>query len=343
MKLAIFAFSQRGCLTAERVRNALCTPESECRCYSPKQYASGTFAPIVGSCRDYTGPVFKWADALVFVGAAGIAVRSVAPYVRDKQTDPAVLVTDELGNYIIPILSGHIGGANALAEKLALALQGVPVITTATDLHKKFSVDAWAARQGLIITDMIKAKEVSAAILRGNVSLASDFPIVSALPNGVSVEEPAGPVGILISCEDKDPFEQTLLLVPPILHLGIGCRRGTSSAALRDAVQTVLRENDLHPAAIKCAATIDLKRDEPGLLEYCRQMNWPLAFYSAEELCALEGSFTSSSFVQDITGVDNVCERAALAGADHLIVKKTVVNGVTVALAAENWEVSFTC
>lgn len=338
MKLAIFAFSRRGRDTGLRLRDCLAEPGDECRCFAPERYAEGEFEPLASPCAQAAGPLFAWADALVFVGAAGIAVRSIAPWVRDKRADPAVLCVDELGRFVIPLLSGHIGGANALALRLAERLGAAPVITTATDVNGKFSVDAWAAQQGLFLDDMRAAKAVSAAILEGPVPLACDFPIEGDLPPGV-VPGDAGEVGICISCRERRPFGQTLLLVPPVLHLGLGCRRGTPEEAVRAAADRVL--DGVHPRAVKRAASIDLKRDESGLLGFCAARGWPLAFYSARELAALEGDFTSSERVRRITGVDNVCERAAMMGAQRLLVRKTVCGAVTAAVAAEDWTARF--
>lgn len=340
MKLAIFAYSRRGCETALRVQGALCAPADECRCFAPAKYADGAVQPIVPPYNQFTGPLFAWADALVFVGAVGIAVRSIAPYVRDKRTDPAVLGVDELGRFVIPLLSGHIGGANALARRAANVLGAAAVITTATDINSRFSADAWAARHGLAITDMSASKAVSAAILEGVVPLCCDFPIVGGLPSGTAAGD-TGEVGICISWKQKKPFAETLLLVPPVLHLGLGCRRGIAVEAIRDAVNRVLEDHGIHPGAIKCAATIDLKRDEPGLLAYCVQQGWPISFYSAQQLRAVEGEFTPSERVLQVTGVDNVCERAAMMCAHRLVVRKTACNGVTVALAEERWEAHF--
>lgn len=340
MKLVLFAYSRRGRDTALRARNCLALPGDKCRCFAPERYAGGEFAPLDSPCAQAMGPLFAWADAMVFVGAAGIAVRSVAPWVRDKRTDPAVLCVDELGRFVIPLLSGHIGGANALALRLAQGLGALPVVTTATDLNGKFSADAWAARQGLFLDGMKAAKAVSAAILEGPVPLCCDFPIAGELPPGV-VPGDSGPVGICVSCREKRPFGQTLLLVPPVLHLGLGCRRGTSETAIRAAVEQLLAQNGIHPKAVKSAASIDLKRDEAGLLAYCESQGWPLSFYSSQELAALEGEFTPSGRVLRITGVDNVCERAAMMGAERLILGKTILNGVTAALAEEDWTARF--
>ena len=340
MRIAIFAYSHRGCDTTERVRAALAGPGDECRCYTTEKYCREGFAAMTPPCAKFTGPVFAWADALVFVGACGIAVRSIAPWVRDKRTDPAVLVADERGKFVISLLSGHIGGANALAERLALALGAVPVVTTATDVNGKFSVDAWAAERGLYIDGMAAAKAVSAAILEGLVPLCGDFPIRGELPGGVTAGD-SGPVGICVSWKKRRPFEKTVLLVPPVVHVGIGCKKGTGPEKIAALVDRVLEENGVHPRAVKLAASIDLKRDEPGLLDFCKDRGWPLAFYPAEELRAVEGDFTPSDFVRSVTGVDNVCERAAMIGAEKLLVRKTARDGVTVALAAEHWEVCF--
>lgn len=337
MRSAVFAFSRRGCAAAERIRGVL---GEECRCYTMEKYGRDGFESIRPPLADFVGPVFTWADALVFVGACGIAVRAVAPHLRDKRTDPAVAVVDEREKFVISLLSGHIGGANALAERLAAALGAVPVVTTATDVNGRFAVDAWAARQGLHISSREAAKAVSAAILEGEVPLCADFPVSGELPPGV-VPGKTGDTGIYISWKKHSPFQRTLLLIPQVLHLGIGCRRGTSMEAIASVVDQILEESGAAPEAVKLAASIDLKQDEPGLLNFCKQRGWPLRFYSAEELAAVEGDFTPSAFVRQVTGVDNVCERAALLGAEQLLVKKTVRDGVTAALAIEHWEVCF--
>ena len=340
MKLAVFAFSRRGRDTARRCLTALAGPGDEYRAYASESWEGEGFSPIRPPLADFTAPVFAWADAMVFVGACGIAVRAIAPHVRDKRTDPAVLAVDELGQFVIPLLSGHIGGANRLAARLAEAVGATAVVTTATDVNRRFSVDEWSARQGLYIDDMAAAKAVSAAILEGPVPVWSDFPIAGDLPAGLEPGE-SGPLGICISWRRKFPFDRTLLLVPPVLRLGIGCRRGTSSGAIDALTDQLLAEHNVHPAAVGTVATIDLKKDETGLLDFCRDLGWPLSCYSAEELAAVEGDFTPSDFVRSVTGVDNVCERAALLGAERLLVKKTARGGVTAALALNAWEVRF--
>ena len=338
MKLALFCYSRRGRDTADRVLSAF--PGWEVRKFAPERYAEEGYAPLKRPPRPFYGELFPWADAMVFVGACGIAVREIAPHVRNKATDPAVLSLDELGQFVIPLLSGHIGGANALARRLAKHLGATAVVTTATDINGKFSVDEWAARNGYAISSLAAAKSYSAAILERDLPLVSDFPISGELPEGVYTGD-TGDLGLLISWRIREPFGKTLRLIPKTLHLGLGCRRGTSPEAIRAAVQGVLDREGIDPRAVKCAASIDLKKDEEGLLAFCGERKLPVSFYSAEKLRAVPGDFTPSELVQRVTGVDNVCERAALLGAERILVRKQAAGGVTVALAAEKTEVRF--
>lgn len=338
MKIAVFAYSRQGCRTARKVISLF--PQDDIRPYTMERFAEEGFYSICRPARPFYGEVFNWADTLIFIGSCGIAVREIAPHVRDKRTDPAVVCIDELGKFVVSLLSGHIGGANEMAAKIAAKIHAVPVITTATDINNKFSVDAWAAKNGFLIDNMHRAKMVSAAILEQTVPLVSDFAITTNLPNGV-VPDNSGDLGICISYLKKEPFEQTLRLIPKILHIGIGCRRGTPAAVINEAIKTVLAQYKVDIRAVKSVASIDLKADEEGLLEFCEKNKLSPVFYSAVELLQVSGEFTTSAFVQSVTGVDNVCERAALLGADELIVKKTAINGVTVAVAAEKLEVRF--
>ena len=335
MKGAIFAFSRQGCQTARRIMEAC--PEMTWQSFTMERFSESDFAPITSKCY---GDCFSSTELMVFVGSCGIAVRKIAPYVHDKRTDPAVICVDELGTFVIPLLSGHIGGANALARRIAESLHATPVITTATDINCKFSVDTWATENGCAISSMKLAKAVSAAILEGDIPLKSDFPVIGSLPNGV-IPGDTGRLGIYLTVTDKEPFENTLRLIPKTLHLGIGCRRGIEKDAIQAAVEQVFRAHHLNFRAVRSAASIDLKKDEEGLLSFCREQNIPIRFYTAEELKAVSGDFTPSAFVQSITGVDNVCERSALMGAEELIVRKTACHGVTVAVAMEKWEVHF--
>ena len=334
MNAVIFAFTERGVETARRVRDALGGT-----IVAPERLAGADCVSRKGPLAEYVGGVFD-RDALIFVGASGIALRAVAPHIADKRSDPAVICLDEAARFVIPLLSGHIGGANRLARRLAAALGATPVITTATDVNGRFAVDAWAAERGFAICDMALAKRVSAAILTRDVPLCADAPVSSALPEGL-VWADSGALGICVSVYDRHPFDETLLLVPGALRLGIGCRRGTPVEAIGGLIEKVFKRHELRLEAVREAATIDLKADEAGLIDCCHRRGWVLETLSAAQLDAVPGHFEDSGFVRRTVGVGNVCERAALAKGGRLIVPKTAEAGVTLAVAELEWGIDF--
>ena len=325
MTCAYLAFTSKGLALARKL--AAAQPGAVARCGE-----NGV------TLANWTAAQFAQSDALVFVGAVGIAVRAIAPHCRSKATDPAVVVLDECGRFAIPLLSGHLGGANDLARRLAKACGAVPVITTATDGRGVFAVDEWAKRQNCAVAEPERIRCVSGALLAGqSVCYAADWAVSGTPPAGV---EPAA--------ADRADFALTLTptgealhLIPRIAVLGVGCKRGTTTEKLETAFAAFCAEHHFAPQGIVRAASIDLKKDEPGLAAFCRAHGWEMDFYTAAALRTAKGRFTSSGFVQSITGVDNVCERAALLDAEKLIVQKTARDGVTVAVAAEHWEVRF--
>lgn len=337
MRAVVFAFTERGKATALRVRESIGDWKVLFR--APDKLSDSAFTAYDGSLPEYIGTVFD-RDALIFVGAAGIAVRAIAPHIASKRSDPAVLCLDEAGRYVIPILSGHIGGANRLARTISAALDATPVITTATDVNGRFSVDAWATECGMAITSMALAKRVSAEILTRDIPFTADAPRPERLADGLYWSD-SGELGICVSVRDVHPFEHTLLLVPRVLRVGIGCRRGTPAEAIDAAVKKVFSDNSLRLEAVHEAASIDVKADEAGLLACCERRGWPITFYTAKVLNAVPGNFAPSTFVQNTVGVDNVCERAAAVIGSRIIVPKTALNGVTVAVAEMKWGIEF--
>lgn len=338
MKVSLFVYSTRGIRTAEQVRGFF--RDDEICAFAPSRLRAPGFAPLPlpsGPCYEQQ---FQTSDAMVFIGACGIAVREIAPFVRDKTTDPAVICIDAAGRFVIPILSGHIGGANETAKQLASALSATPVITTATDIFDKFSGDEWAAANGFILSDMETAKLISAMILERDIPICCDLPVTSPYPAGTYPAND-GALGIYIGWKQVQPFSRTLQLIPRVIRLGIGCRRGTAESSIREAVDQVLAANGIDRRAVCSAASIDLKSEEPGLLSFCREAGLPISFYSAEQLRKVQGNFSHSDFVEHVTGVDNVCERAAMVSAEQLIIPKTVCGNVTVAAAVLHQEVNF--
>ncbi len=336
MKIALISFTGEGARTCSKIAVGLRSIGYECSAFGKNLFAVGAgIMPLENSLDEWTAEAFSKNDALVFVGACGIAVRAIAPYIKDKTVDPAVVVVDEKGNFAISLLSGHLGGANDLTREIAEIIGAEPVITTATDLNQLFAVDDWAKKNHLRIGDMKLAKEISAAILNGEtVGVSGEFSVEGDLPKQLQYAS-GGRLGFRISIQEEDgPFDHTLHLIPQTVTVGIGCRKGISLEAVEELLEKVLKEHHLSVKAIEKICSIDIKKEEPALKQLADKLGVPFQVFSAEELELLTGVYTASAFVNQITGVDNVCERAAVLGSrGELIVKKQALNGVTIAMA----------
>lgn len=279
--------------------------------------------------------IFDSSEAIIFICACGIAVRITAPHICSKFNDPAVIVIDDCGKYVIPILSGHVGGANALAKRLANVLDMQAIITTATDIGGYFSPDSFAAANKLIVVgDYTIAKYIASAVLEGEkIGLISEYKCFN-IPKDVVCDENQRYTIYIGQDNTINLFANTLNLVPKNIAIGIGCKKGVCSEAIESAVRAAFKNKNIMFDRICCAATIDLKKGEKGLVEFCKKHDIKLNFYSAQELMKVEGNFSSSEFVMEITGADNVCERSAVKlSGGKMIIQKYAYNGVTVAAA----------
>ena len=343
MIIRLLSYSKEGAQTAEKTAEALRTAGHDCTCYALPKYCLPGTVPLYGGSVRFAEDSFKEADGLIFVCAAGIAVRAIAPFVKSKKEDPAVIVMDELGKYAVPILSGHLGGANELAEAIAEGTGAVPVLTTGTDLHGKFAVDVFAKKNHLAIESMALAKDISAAVLSGEpVGFVCDFPVKGGIP--AEINFPDAPLGICISSDrSKNPFQKTLRLIPKRYAAGLGCRKDKDTAELEAFFLKKVREAGIDVSELRVIASIDLKKEEAALLALSEKYRLPFVTFTAEELSAVPGEFTASGFVRQVTGVDSVCERAAAAVTDggEIIVKKQAEDGCTFALAEYKEEIDF--
>lgn len=342
-KIAIIAFTQRGCELACRLDALLCTQAREqgeddfaVSVAGPERYAAEFDIDAYESLDTWTREAFTSSDALVFVSATGIAVRAIALYVRDKFCDPAVVSIDERAQFVVPLLSGHVGGANDLARDIAQLVGAQAVVSTATDVNGLFAVDQWAREQGLVVCERETAKHISAVLLAGEpVCFASDFPVEGVLPAGI-VQAKEGALGFYVTLDEgKSPFDETLHLVPRIVTVGAGCHRDQPAADLEACIGQALVAAGVSPRAVSTLASIDLKAKEPAFAQVAGKFGWQLRFYSADELNAVPGDFVASEFVRKITGTDNVCERAALAGGGTLLQEKMKAEGTTAAVALQ--------
>lgn len=368
MRTAVVALTLNGGILAEKLGKTLHTD------VFTKQKIDTDFPT-------FTAGLFKNYQAIIFIMACGIVVRAIAPLIKGKDVDPAVVVVDEKGKFAISLLSGHIGGANKLAKKVADITGGTPVITTSTDVNGVIAFDEWAKENDCAIENLKVLKFISGELVNGrSVGLVSDFEFKN-LPDNIelirlqsseiyenritnfqgsflqkekkfevlsekeatfsnrnitSFQSKMGVV-ILNRTDVSDPFEKALYLRPRNLILGLGCRRGTSKEAIDIAVNDFLKKNKRSFLSVKRICSIDLKADENGIIEFCKENNLEFITFTKDEIEKVEGEFIKSEFVKENVGVDGVAEPCAVKGGINakLICPKTIYKGITLALAEE--------
>lgn len=336
MKLCMIACSRDGYELGKKLKESIDFAEVELVVRTKQLPEISMQQSIV----DFVGERFSLVDGFIFLCATGIAVRSIAPYIEKKWRDPAVLVMDDRGSFVISLLSGHFGGGNELTKRIASLCHATPVITTATDCHGIFSIDAFAKKNGCILKGYETAKTFSSDLLNGQKKR-----IYSALPiDGIWPEE-------LIKVEEEDASladavidyrkRDGLLVIPSCILIGLGCKKGKTKEEMKEAISSVLEEEGILQESICKIVSIDLKKDEEGIISTAREMGIPFETFSPEELSAVEGEFSESSFVKQVTGVSNVCERSICAAGGMILRKKCAKNGITVAIGRKKGGLQF--
>lgn len=270
----------------------------------------------------------------VFIMSSGIVVRMIAPLIRSKTSDPAVVVLDDRARHSISLLSGHIGGANVLAKEVARATGAKPVITTATDVNDIKAIDVISLERELVIENPDLIKNVNMALLTGkNVRIYDPLGIL-ADTQLKPVKDPSK-ADVIVDDRVMEVPPDALMLRPGSLVAGIGCNRGTEAGEISELLANVLDDYRLSAESLYCIATIDIKQDEEGLLELGEALSVPIVFFAKEALESVETIITPSEMVEKHIGVKSVCEAAAILAArqGELIVTKKKTPNVTVALA----------
>ena len=280
-------------------------------------------------------------DSIVCVMAAGIVVRCIAGLCRSKVHDPCVVVVDETGQHAISLLSGHLGGGNSLAEKVAHICGATAVITTASDVTGHTAVDLWSIDENLTVANPDKLASTSAKLLRNGVlNVYQQYSFIKSLPHDFRPCTNRQDADIVIALNDDQ--RQRLMLIPRIRYIGFGCRRGATAEEFHQVVAELEQVDGLDLSSVGGAASIDLKNDEVGLLEFGRQLNWPLRFFTKAQIDSVAGT-TKSDIVHQKIGVYGVCEAAAILAATvreqtgRLIVKKRKWERITAAVAEQQY------
>lgn len=341
MKVGVIAFSKRGNKLATTIHDCWEDVEIWSK-YEDIKQGIQTYNDL-HHCVKYA---FQHKELLIFVGATGIAVRLIAPYLVTKSKDPAVIVVDETGQFIISLLSGHLGGANAYTDYLAKKIGGTSVITTATDGHHLWAPDLLAKENKLVIKDIQQLKKATALLLEQSYLFIYDEENrVEDLPQEYRKMIPGenrhnNNLELVVHWKkqiysQQNDVQQSCYLIPRVVCLGIGCKRGKSKQEIQEVVDKVLFEAGIFKEAISTIGTIDLKANEEGLIAFAYDLGIALECYTSTELNGVQGNFHPSEFVTKITGVDNVCERAAVRASKggELVISRVAQNGVTVAVA----------
>ena len=356
MVVSVISFSENGWGISlklkqigreQREKNVIAEQSSYFRLFT-KWSGAGNHSEVipVSELTEWVQEQFEAHHGLLFIGACGIAVRSIAPFVQNKLTDSPVLVMDEKGEYVIPILSGHVGGGNRIAREIAQLLGAQAVLTTATDVNEKFAVDVFAAEQGFSIQNKDGIAKISGKLLRGErVTFAAEglreeqceLLKQAGLQAVADRTQKAGEVGhadLVIAWENPGK-DVTLWLKPKPYVLGMGCKKGKPFAELWAFVKKELEKLGVSEQELRALSSVDRKQEEDGLLDLADYLHIPFFTYGERELAAVQGDFAASAFVEKVVGVDNVCERAAWLGAGEkgeFILKKTAENGMTLAV-----------
>lgn len=337
MKIACLSFSKKGRSLGEKIKKL----SSKYDYYNIDHYYNGE---VEGGIKSKLGALFKEYQGLIFISATGIAVRFISPYIIDKTIDPAVVVVDDLGNFSISLLSGHIGGANQLAQWLSQLIGARPVITTATDNRGIEAIDLFAQKNGYFIESMEEAKKLTTIMVNGErVGFYTEreeyinYPSLTPLKSLRNID--LGLQGLIIVSSKKSLGANISLpkcrLIPKNINIGIGCRRGMEGKKIIKAIKLALNKLDLSLKGIKKIGTIEVKKEEAGIIEASKYFNVPLKIFSLDAIREVEDKFEKSQFVKDTIGVYSVSEPVAYLLGGRLLLRKERYNGITISISKE--------
>jgi cobalt-precorrin 5A hydrolase len=338
--IKILALTPHGASLARR----LCRSLAGSQCYLSQAQAGEPGDQVFVSLSQALKEAFARGENLVCVMAVGIVVRSLAPFLKSKASDPAVVVVDEAGQFAISLLSGHLGGANDLAREVARILGSTPVITTATDVQGLPALDLVAVEHGLTIENLPEVRVLAMALLTGRPVRVVDphnylADMVAAHPERF-IPEPdldqalsrPGPA-VYVGCRERPWPADWLRLRPRNLVAGMGCHKGTPEKELLDFIESTFQQEGLSLLSLKALTTIEAKKEEPGLRMAARSLGVEFLWFTAQELEAMPAPNPSARVARHM-GVVSVSEAAVLkAGGVELIVPKRKGANATLAVA----------
>lgn len=344
-KLAVITLTKGGIHIGALLKNNL----KDLDLYIPEKFNTGKIdCNYYRSLKDLIAEKFKEYDALIFVMALGIVIRLIKDYLVDKRTDPAIITIDEQGKNVISTASGHLGGANQMSQELADLLNARPVITTATDTQGVLAVDLLSSQLDCSLEPFDLLTKANAALVNNRkINLYTDYNI--EVPSWKKVDfysldrlsysgsKPG--FDLIISNNKHDLKDDQLQMIPKNIVIGIGAKKGISLKDVEVSISRIISELNLHKKSIKKLATIDLKAEEPAILEYTKKYNLELEIISRNKIKKIEDELNikKSDFVKDTIGVSAAASPAAILASNQgeLLLDKIRLNGITVSVYEE--------
>jgi cobalt-precorrin 5A hydrolase len=334
MKVAIISVSKKGYDLSLKIKDKLDNDSTIIKCDIYHKDVKNTFNLL-----------FYEYDVIIAIMASGILIRSISHLIESKTTDPAVLNIDDNGNFVISMLSGHLGGANKLTSKIAELINATSVITTSTDVNNKLGIDVLAKDLYLSIDNTKKILYFNKSILEGkkvsftvNSNGNYDYLFNYLSNNTLEID-----VSIYFSSKVSDGEIEAecdnhkIILKPQTIVFGIGCRRGKPSDDIKKAIEIVLNDLNIDISRINLFSSAEIKKDEKGILDLSKELDIPVNFVELDKLKLFESNdIQKSEFVMSKFGIPGVCEPSALISAGYdskLIYKKTAFDGVTISVA----------
>lgn len=339
MKTAVIAITEKGSILASNISNVL---NADLFLFDEHMKEKNNIRKLEKPLSKNIQNLFNNYEGLIFIMAIGIVVRVIAPYIVSKIKDPAIVVLDEKGNYVVSLLSGHIGGANELAIKVAKIVGGKAVITTATDINNTPAADIIAKENNCHIENIENLKYINGALARGEtINLFTDYKVNNSKEDFIvinSQEEYKNNIVLSDRIHNLN-FGITLYLRPKILVLGIGCKKNIEYKKIELSIKAFMDKNNRSINSINIISSIDIKAHENGILDFCKNYNIVYKTFTAEQLKTVEHKFTISEFVKQTVGVGNVCETSGYIASNkgYQIASKTLYNGITLALFQKSY------
>lgn len=336
MKIACLSFTDKGKEIGEKLKALGKKGE-----YSFHHYSNDEIEGGIKKLLDY---IWKEYNGLVFISSTGIAIRMINSYIKNKTMDPAIVVIDDRGRFSISLLSGHLGGANELSNWIGKEIDAIPVITTASDNRGIEAIDIFAKQNNYYMDNMKLVTKITGMMVNGKTLgfYSEDYKTIN-YPNIVIVKDlnniPSEIEGLIIVSSENLQIENInipyIYLRPKNINIGIGCRKGVEGKRIIEAVEFAMKELNLSKNSIKAIGTVEVKKDEEGIIDAARYFNCPIKIFTIEEIKEVEDKFEKSQFVKDTIGVYSVSEPSAYLLGGKLIKEKSKYNGITISISKE--------